>query len=81
MISSPNEYLFTAIITNNPDFQSNTSSLGGKRNLLVIQKLDCTRIITKEAKIMDLEKCSHKVISPLTYTMKEAKRKIMLKLE
>lgn len=55
------KYLLITIIANNSDFQSNTSSLRGKRNLLIVQKLYCTRIITKEAKIMDLGEKSHRV--------------------
>lgn len=47
-------YLLPTVITNNPDFKSNTSSLGSQGNLLIIKKLNCTRIITKEAKIMNL---------------------------
>lgn len=54
-------YLLSTIITNNPDFQSNKSSLRGKRNFFIVMKLYCSWIITKEAKIMDLTKTCNKV--------------------
>lgn len=64
------KYLLITIIANNSDFQSNTSSLRGKRNLLIVQKLYCTRIITKEAKIMDLGEKSHRVWEQTYHTNK-----------
>lgn len=49
-----NDYLLAAIIADNSDFKPNRSSFWGKRNLLILVKLYCTRIITKESKIMNL---------------------------
>ena len=51
-------YLLTTIISNHPNFQSNTSCLRGKRDLFIVKKLNRTRIIAKEAEIMYLRRNS-----------------------
>lgn len=62
------KYLLTTIITNNPDFKSNTSSFRSKRNLLVVKELYCTRVITKEAKIMNLRVSAENVSTNKTWS-------------
>ncbi|MFS7973510.1 hypothetical protein Hanom_Chr09g00857341 [Helianthus anomalus] len=55
-------YLLSTIITNNSNFQSNRSSFGSERDLLIAQKLHCTRIIPKESKIVNLNRQMHNIV-------------------
>ncbi|KAF5791476.1 hypothetical protein HanXRQr2_Chr09g0395211 [Helianthus annuus] len=55
-------YLLSTIITNNSNFQSNRSSFGSKRDLLIAQKLHRTRIIPKESKIVNLNRQMHNIV-------------------